>query len=414
MEECIFRRNRRQMVNRDRDCGIPYTPWCRSGGAHCERDGHDLYVLRDMTMRKPPIVLVLMGVLGVGSFWPAQAAPEDQAPASRAASAPSLDLAGCLSAPAGESQRFEAKLTDLNKRIAAATTPLDRAAAHLAVANWLLAVPVARPATRWLMGMEAPGDPQRLAGATEQALEHLDRARSILKAAKPGRGGLEKRRADLDRVADALEPFGKLFAAAGLSSDAEKRKAAFANAALDLAVARESEMQDLSACALLWQSFAWQCAGRRERAMVSLPNALTAPEQPSFDFLGRLLRCRLTAEEGQRAAAFALLIRVRGMCDQWFFEESAEAIAARRRLAALLQYRIGQSWLDKLKASGSQGAIEDLQAMLDGLREALADKDGCGPVYIPDQAVPILIEPPAATTTAPTTAPASRSAPAKD
>ena len=133
---------------------------------------------------------------------------------------------------------------------------------------------------------------------------------------------------------------------------------------------------------MLWQSFAWECAGRRERATVSLPSALVRPAQPDFDFLSRLLRCRLVAEDGLHTAAFALAIRVRGSCDQWFAKEPPEQLAARRRLAAVVQYRIGRPWLEQLRKSSSQAAA-DLEAMLGGLHDVLYDKGRPAPPTFP-------------------------------
>src|SRR5687767_2870060 len=68
-----------------------------------------------------------------------------------------FDVAEIMADPANSdagTQRGEV----LQKAIDEATTPLDQATAHLAMANWLLAVPTARPATRLLVGYSTPED----------------------------------------------------------------------------------------------------------------------------------------------------------------------------------------------------------------------------------------------------------------
>ena len=143
------------------------------------------------------------------------------------------------------------------------------------------------------------------------------------------------------------------------------------------------------------------------------PSALVRPAQPNFDFLSRLLRCRLVAEDGLHTAAFALALRVRGSCDQWFSKEPPEQLAARRRLAAVVQYRIGRVWLQQLRKSNSQPAATDLEAMLGGLHDVLYDKGQPGPAYVPENIVPILIQAPSILANAPATRSSSEPASSK-
>jgi hypothetical protein len=352
-------------------------------------------------MRRLAIVLLCGGLLGLGSVRLPAAPTASSTPASGPGFVADFDPAPCLLGPADQSERFAAELERLTAPIATTDNPLDRAAGHLAVANWLVSVPTARTATRWLLGFQNGDDLRSIAGYARQAREHLDRARAILKADKPNGDKPGKRHSELERTADTLAAFIDLFAVAGVPAGDAKAKSAFADAALGLSVARESDDPDLSACALLWQSFAWDCAGRRERSLASLPNALNRPDQASFDFLGRLLRCRLTAEDGRRTAAFALLIRVRGLCNPWFDQESTEALAARRRLVAALQYRVGQACLEQSAASGSPAVTADIKTMLGDLRGLLVDRGRCGEVYVLPRAVPILAESPARPARAP-------------
>lgn len=338
---------------------------------------------------------VLLGVLSL----PAWAAEVASAPAGE------VDLAACLSDPPGAAADMAAQLDELKRAVEAAVTPADQAAAHLATANWLIAVPTARPVVRWLMGQEKSDDLRMIAARGDQAREHIEKARQALELAGSDKGSAGRKVAELKLAADSLEPFARLFAAAGLEAD--RRKAAFAETALGLAIARESDDPDISACALLWQSFAWELAGRRERAMASLPTALVKPTQPTFDFLSRLLRCRLTAEEGHLTAAFALTGRLRSSCDVWFSKEPPDQLAARGRLAAILQYRIGQTWHRQLAESGSSTAAADVASMLADLRGVLYQNDQAGPVFFLDRAMPILVRPPSAAS-GPAVTPASR------
>ncbi len=362
-------------------------------------------------MRNMIIVAALIGsVATVVSTW---AAETSSAPVNE------MNLSTCLADPPGLMGQLEDQLANLNEAVEAAGTPLDRATAHLATANWLLAVPTARPATRWLMGMEQPTDLQGIFGRAERARQHLEEARDVLKSALDRPTGVDqgsnndpkettrRRVTELNLAADSLEPFVNLFAASAPGTDTAKRKSAFSEAALNLAVDRESDKPDLSACALLWQSFAWERAGRRERAKVSLPSALIRPAQPDFDFLSRLLQCRLAAEDGLHTAAFALALRVRGSCDEWFSEESPEELAARRRLAAVVQYRIGRAWLEQLRKSNSQAAASELERMLADLHDVVFDKHQPGPAYVPATIVPILVQPPPVSASAPATRPSS-------
>jgi hypothetical protein len=342
-------------------------------------------------------------------------APVVAAWAAEAASAPAgeLNLSACLADPPEFAKQLEAELAELDKAVDGAGTPLDQATAHLATTNWLIAVPTARPAIRWLVGLDQPTDLQTISARADQARHHIEKARAALKSAGDLKDAARRKAADLRLAADSLEPFVNLFGAAAPGADTAKRRSAFSEAALSLAIGRESDKPDLSACALLWQSFAWECAGRRERATVSLPSALVRPTQPDFDFFSRLLKCRLAAEDGLHTSAFALATRVRGSCDLWFSKEPPEQVAARRRLAAVVQYRIGRAWLEQLRKANSQAAATDLDAMLTSLRDVLYDKGRPGPAYVPENIVPILVKPPSVSAGAPPTTSASSPASSK-
>ncbi len=322
-----------------------------------------------------------------------------------------LDLSGQLAGPPGETARHQTHLQSLRGLLGAADTPLDQAAAHLAIANWLLSVPTARPATRWLIGVEQAADLRAMAASAGAAQRHLARARSLLRADESAGDAEKKRQIQLQQAAAVLDPLAALFAAADPQVDPEQRRKAYGNAALSLAVLRESDDSNVAACALLWQSFGWELAGRRKRALLSLPEVLAQPEHSPYDFLCRLLRCRIITDAGQHAAATTLAIHMQILCPQWFPEAPPGEVEARRLLIALLQCRAGQAWLSQLKASDSPAAAARLEAMLATVQEALVSGGKRQNVYHLEQAVPIIAEPPVVRRSVPSTVPAPATAP---
>jgi len=366
-------------------------------------------------------LLLLAGQLQTAGASQSAPAQVTQKPATRPAAAFTLDMSRLFvdSPEVLESRR--AHYQALQRGLADADAPMDRAAAHLAIANWLVAVPTARPATRWVLGMDQAADRQAIAESAEAAQEHLTRAYDLLESDQQARadGRMSERRGELEAAADILEPFAQLFAALALAEDPDKFRSACSEAALRLAAAREADDDAVAACALLWQSFGWALAGRGERALISLPDALTRPEHLPYDFMSRLLRCRVLMDAGHYAAAIALTIKTQAACKRWFplTREPDNSVDSYRRLAALLQCGIGQRWMEQLRASGSAAAARRLEVMLAGVQQALFAGDQPSKVYHLEPAVPIMVEPPAghrptpsssaATTSAPAAAPAS-------
>jgi len=318
-----------------------------------------------------------------------------------------LDLARQLAEPQEPTKSSHRRET-LQKTVDAAETPVDEAAAHLALANWLLAVPAARPATRWLIGLPATEDLRVIAESSLAAHEHIDRARTLLKA-EPS-GGNDRRR-DLRTAAGTLDAFATLFSAAAGDQEKKKVQSGCEQAAVALASARESEDPAIAASALLWQSFGWYLAGRPERALTSLPDALQKPQQLEYDFMSRLLRCRILSEANQQAGAIALTIRMRAVCSRWSRGEKEEVVDSKRRLIAWLQCRIGKGWLEQLRTKDGPSAAR-LEGVLAGVQKNVFAADPPLPVYHLESAIPIIVEPPvlkprATTLSAPAAAPPS-------
>ena len=100
------------------------------------RDGVAAGGGRDQARLDMKNVIIVAAVVGfVAPVLPVWAAEASSAPAGE------MDLSACLADPPGLAGRLEAQLADLNKAEEAADTPLDQAAANLATANWLIAVP---------------------------------------------------------------------------------------------------------------------------------------------------------------------------------------------------------------------------------------------------------------------------------
>lgn len=327
-----------------------------------------------------------------------------------------LDLNKLLADPADWSAAFDDERQSLETLVDEAQKPIDKAAAHLALANWLLANPTAMSATRWLIGMETSSDREKLTELAESAEEHLDNARKLIDAQ---RDALKEADADDETIAKSndcirdlnanlrqLQPFAELLATAGSIGDEESRRSAFSRSARGLAGLREATDDELAACALLWQSFAWEQADRNYRTQLSLPVALKQPNQANYDFMSRLLRCRTLIEHEQYAAATALAIRMRSLCAKWFLREDPQSIEARQRLVALLQCRVGMLWMAELRAADNNDNADQLEVQLAKIQQTLfADADARPVVYHLERILPIIAEPP---TIEPATKPAEQ------
>ncbi|MEP0844715.1 MAG: hypothetical protein HRF43_18610 [Phycisphaerae bacterium] len=308
-----------------------------------------------------------------------------------------VDVNKLLAAPPEASERQRAESHELNVALDNAVEPLDRAVAHLAIANWHLAVPPARPATRWVLGLHEPADAKMISASAEKALEHLAEAGKLLKdqPAEAARGSERTRLRRLSTHLKTLRAFADLFAAAGSRAGEKTAPESWSQMALALSEARESENVQVASAAILWQAMAWEQAGRRERALATLPEALAKPDS-SFDFLSRLLRCRLLSDAGQHGAALALAVRIAADTRDWFPQEDKPDLAARNRLVGLLQLKIGQGWAAALKLGTRPSDAELLGGVLEAVRKDLsADGRNSAEVYVLERAVPILVPRPA-------------------
>ncbi len=328
-------------------------------------------------------IVALFLVLGAAT---AEGAPTEAK--SGAGQPPALDLPALLADPAGV-VRGRDRLERMGEVLAAARTPLEQASVELAMANWLLAVPTASPATRWLVGLPQRDDLERIHESARDAQEHLARARKLL---GPDEAEPKERWRELRSAASVLEAFAKVMFSCADQDDSPTYRDGCESAAVGLGSARESEKQPIAAAAMMWQAQAFALARRTERTLSILPEALARPDRLPYDFMSRVLRCRVLAETGEPAAAIALAMRMGAICDDWFPQQDQEAVQARRRLVGIVQARVTRDWLARLAASPE--AAEPLARTLDPLQKSLFPEGKTNPVYHLETALPILIEAP--------------------
>ncbi len=308
-----------------------------------------------------------------------------------------------------DASHFEQKLARIDLILETATEPLDKARAHLAAANLWLAFPTGSAATACLLDVATDPEISRLHHAGTEASERIATARTLLASAtesaeQEGQDGDAaradaSRAEDLLRITDELAPFAALMTTFGIDEGEDGSKEAWAVAARGLATVREAPDAALAASARLWQAYAWVQAGRLDRAKVVLPAATVPPETQPYDFVSRLLRCRILAEEGHGIAASALLTQVQAACPNWFREHDLQTIQRYQGLALYLQCHT-QATLHARWARDSQHpeAIIRIEHLQEETETRLAAAVSALPTP-PDHArfhptVPIRIEPP--------------------
>ena len=117
----------------------------------------------------------------------------------------SLDFDRLLADPVGSAESLENQLHTYRRFIGSVEGPLQQAKIHVALANWLLAIPAAKPATRWLLDMEQPEDLHKIAWTGQEAGKHLQKASALLSPLKTDPAGESQKR--LQSAIETLEPF---------------------------------------------------------------------------------------------------------------------------------------------------------------------------------------------------------------
>lgn len=341
------------------------------------------------------------------------------APAQTPATLPSVeDIAVQSSFPAqmsGVSEevllQWQAKQAHLQQAVAHAHG-LELAQARLALANWQLAVPAAQASTLWVAGLADDEQLDFLARWGDEAGRQVEQALAQLRELK--RADLDKEswrhRRQLMSAARTLRAYAALPAALRLRDNDEAFAEACHDSALGLAVARESADEQLAAAAKLWQSFALELAGRRERVLRTLDDVLKTPAVLPYDFMGRLLRCRIVVAEGNYAAGLALYLRMYELSGAWFrLHEEEKQVDSAHRLILSAAMNAGRQW--SLHTSDSALA-EDIEELNGKLQRLMNEPSNAIAMYRMEFALPIIVEPitmdRSIAQTAPASEPASR------
>lgn len=342
------------------------------------------------TLSSPPLKMMTTWFILLGALGATDSAPS------------SFDPAQALRTPDDSELDTEADRQEIESAVEDAEDPLETAQAHLALANWWLSVEAARPATRWILDMEDEADRRSIADAGRNGNEQLAKARDAMKQAAKARTADEKQRSrELRQAADTLDAFAEIFRHAELPAESEADRETWRKAGRGLAVARESRNTEVASAALLWQAFALEQAGRRDRALESLPDTLAKPDHLPYGLMSRLLRCRLMAEAGQTAAATTLLARLDPQIKDWMTNQRQERNKA-RRLIGLVQYQVVTRWMSQLKSATQPAAAEPLQSILDAVERSFSEVKN-PEVYYMDTAIPLGIAPAKPETPSPAT-----------
>lgn len=321
------------------------------------------------------------------------------APAANDAAGRIVELAARIQATEELRESQHQGLAHLEQAVATAESDLDRARAHLALANRILAEAVDVATTRWLLGLDAEDDRTLIAGSAERAAENITKAQTLLDqlsriAKETERPAITR----LDMISDALSVFARLFALADEKPDAGDRAERFAELAIELAILREWEDAEVAAASRLWQAFAFELAGRNERALGNLPEAVTPPETWPYDFLARCLRCRILSDHGQHVAAIALAIRMDKLCETWVPDtlipaSSEDDTGACRRLVALGRLRSSLLWREQV-AGHNPEAVRQLDELIKGVEANYFVDPTESRVYYLRWAIPLMMESP--------------------
>jgi hypothetical protein len=285
-------------------------------------------------------------------------------------------------------------------RAATATEAPQVVEFNLAAANLILAQELEPFASRALLGLGQPEDAPAARATLGAARACLASAAGALegwtdgdpKDVTPYRDWHET----LDAFATALET---VWPAEGNAAAPAERRGTVALAAL-----LEHDRRDVAAAALLWQAVLYRLTDRADRALELLPRATDRVERAAaaYDFQARLLRCRLLADRGDRAAACALLLQVEERVPDWFRDDEARAEALNG--VTLVRTQILEQWRAALDPTGAAAERAWCDRALARIRQTRGE---AAPAPVPrlGQTIPLLTPvadelPPAATSRA--------------
>lgn len=223
----------------------------------------------------------------------------------------------------------------------------------LAAANLVLAYQIEPACTTALLGYGGDAvdtSEKELGTSLDRADAFIEQAATVL-ASVPARPETrdDDPAAALRRDLETLASFAQALRAYLLRVDeAEMLRAA----ASKLSILLESEDREIAAAAALWQGALRSRHGDPARAAAVLDMPLADPLRGTlpFAFYGKLLRCRLRADQGGYIAALALLAQIEEQCELWLSTESDRADA--RRAAALVEMQILLDWYKRSASNG--------------------------------------------------------------
>jgi hypothetical protein len=283
-------------------------------------------------------------------------------------------------------------------RLSAESDVENRIMLALSWANWELAEAVAPAATRWLMGYRTRYDLRQFERTAAFANRALDVAKQALGSLGESRNSAVARRRD--RWGETLGTL-RLFAAA---YNALSRAAALSDtkpasiddtcreAALGLAELRENEDPDTAAAARLWQAALLEVGSRPRRDLAVLDLAMVPPERLPYDFFSRILRCQILMDNGSYALVAGLILRMEDRCDQWFNNDSKNALRAKLTLIAVRINCLWQ-WAEALRATDPVEATR-LQERADALAAKNFPAGETTRIYRLDRAIPVFMQVP--------------------
>jgi hypothetical protein len=303
-------------------------------------------------------------------------------------------------APYPDGLSDEAGYEDYLRRIAASIgqaaeqdqEPLDAAEHHLAAANWILARLTEPAVTRLLLGRERSDDRQTLRSAVAQARAHLDAGRALLASvADAQEPAAPEARSDLELSLGTLSAFAEALAVAW-ADDQEDHALQAQQAASTLGILLEDERPAVAVTATLYQALLYQRADQAERALAVLDLAMgslpVGGEAPAF--FARVLRCRLLAQQGGYATAWALLLRLEERAYDWFETDQTRQEAA--RAVSLVRLATAEAWRDELAESGRTAQADWCQRAADQIAGQLGEDPPPGPVLRLGFSIPLLLD----------------------
>ncbi|MHC5110353.1 MAG: hypothetical protein ACYTHJ_10795 [Planctomycetota bacterium] len=320
-------------------------------------------------------------------------APVDQKDAQAAEPPPrefdpqTLQLApiGELASDRAVREAAKSEALDLLKPTVEGDDALEAIRRKLNAANILLAKGLEPSCSRWILANWKSAKPS----ATDLDREILAEARSLIDSveaslkqlsADDGEAAtsLNRARNHLSLYLTALEA---LLAADGDQAPRQKRRAASG-----LSILLEEDDDDVSTSAALWYAALRSTEKDKEAAtsVLSLPLALRRTKMTSFEFLGRLHRCRLMANPKYPAGSIALLMQMEEASEDWF--PDALGVAQARRALGVAQIQLLTSWRDDLPEDASEAERQYFEGRIG--RILAESRFGSEPVFRLGQAIP--------------------------